>query len=72
MTEHRHTQVHIIFIEPDTGVLPVNSTAMVVGLLEFVVFEGVKSVLNKQLPCPKFLVKEVLNVVSMRVVMKGK
>ena len=26
MTEHTHTQVHIIFVEPDTGVLPVNST----------------------------------------------
>ena len=26
MTEHTHTQVHIIFLEPDTGVLPVNST----------------------------------------------
>ena len=49
-----------------------NSTAMVLRLLEFVVFEGVKSVLNKQLQCPKFLVKEVLNVVSMRVVMEGK
>ena len=35
---------------------------MVLSLLEFVVFEGVKSVLNKQLQYPKFLVKEVLNV----------
>ena len=59
-----HTQVHIIFVEPDTGVLPVNSAAMVLGLLEFVIFEGVKSVLNKQLQYPKFLVKEVLNVAS--------
>ena len=72
MTEHTHTQVHIIFIELDTGVLPVNSTAMVLGLLEFVVFEIEKSVLNKQLQYPKFLVKEVLNVGSMRVVMEGK
>ena len=59
-----HTQVHIIFVEPDTGVLPVSSAAMVLGLLEFVIFEGVKSVLNKQLQYPKFLVKEVLNVAS--------
>ena len=72
MTEHTHTQVHIIFIELDTGVLPVNSTAMVLGLLEFVIFEGVKSVLNKQIQYPKFLVKEVLNVGSIRVVMEGK
>ena len=72
MTEHTHTQVHIIFVEPDTGILPVNNTAMVLSLLEFVVFEGVKSVLNKQLQNPKFLVREVLNVGSMRVVMEGK
>ena len=71
MTEHRHTQVHIIFVGPDTGVLPVNSTAMILGLLEFVVFEGVKSVLNKQLQYPKFLVKEVLKIDSVRVVMEG-
>ena len=45
---------------------------MVLSLLEFVVFEGVKSVLNKQLQNPKFLVREVLNVGSMRVVMEGK
>ena len=49
-----------------------NSTAVVLGLLEFVVFEIEKSVLNKQLQYPKFLVKEVLNVGSMRVVMEGK
>ena len=48
MTEHTHTQVHNIFVEPDTGILPVNNTAMVLSLLDFVVFEGVKSVLNKQ------------------------
>ena len=72
MTEHTHTQVHIIFVEPDTGILPVNNTAMVLSLLEFVVFEGVKSVLNKQLQNPKFLVREVLNIGSMRVVMEGK
>ena len=45
---------------------------MVLGFLEFVVFEIEKSVLNKQLQYPKFLVKEVLNVGSMRVVMEGK
>ena len=72
VTEHTHTQVHNIFVEPDTGVLSVNSTAVVLGLLEFVVFEIEKSVLNKQLQYPKFLVKEVLNVGSMRVVMEGK
>jgi hypothetical protein len=72
MTEHTHTQVHIIFIEPDTGVLPVNSTAMVLGLQEFLVFKGVKIVLNKQLQYCKLLVKEVLNVGSMRMVMEGK
>lgn len=71
VTEHTHTQVHIIFVEPDTGVLPVNSTGMVLGLLEFVVFEGVKSVINKQLQYPKFLVKEVLKIDSMRVVIEG-
>ena len=49
-----------------------NSTAMVLGLQEFVVFEGVKIVLNKQLQYCKFLVKEVLNVGSMRMVMEGK
>ena len=72
MTGHIHTQVHIIFVEPDTGILPVHNTAMVLGLLEFVVFEGVESVLNKQLKNPKFLVKEVLNVGSIRVVIEGK
>ena len=72
MTEHTHTQVHNIFVEPDTGVLSVNSTAMVLGLQEFVVFEGVKIVLNKQLQYCKLLVKEVLNVGSMRMVMEGK
>ena len=72
MTEHTCTQLHIICVEPDTGISPVNSTAMVLGLLELVVFKGVKSVLNKQLQYPKFLVKEVLNVGSMRVVMEGK
>ena len=72
MTEYTNTQVHNIFVEPDTGILPVHNTAMVLGLLEFVVFEGVESVLNKQLKNPKFLVKEVLNVGSMRVVMEGK
>ena len=72
MTEHTHTQVHNIFVEPDTGVLSVNNTAMVLGLQEFVVFEGVKIVLNKQLQYCKLLVKEVLNVGSMRMVMEGK
>ena len=72
MTEHTHTQVHNIFVEPDTGVLSVNSTAMVLGLQEFLVFKGVKIVLNKQLQYCKLLVKEVLNVGSMRVVMEGK
>ena len=72
MTEHTRTQVHIICVDPDTGILPVNSTAVVLGLLEFVVFEIEKSVLNKQLQYPKFLVKEVLNVGSIRVVMEGK
>ena len=72
MTEHTHTQVHNIFVEPDTGVLSVNSTAMVLGLQEFVVFEGVKIVLNKQLQYCNLLVKEVLNVGSMRMVMEGK
>ena len=72
MTEHTHTQVHNIFVEPDTGVLSVNSTAMVLGLQEFLVFKGVKIVLNKQLQYCKLLVKEVLNVGSMRMVMEGK
>ena len=72
VTEHTHTQVHNIFVEPDTGILPVNNTAMVLSLLDFVVFEGVKSVLNKQWQNPKFLVREILNVGSMRVVTEGK
>ena len=72
VTEHTHTQVHNIFVEPDTGVLSVNSTAMVLGLQEFLVFKGVKIVLNKQLQYCKLLVKEVLNVGSMRMVMEGK
>ena len=72
MTEHTHTQVHNIFVEPDTGVLSVNSTDIVLGLQEFVVFECVKIVLNKQLQYCKLLVKEVLNVGSMRMVMEGK
>ena len=72
MTEYTNTQVHNIFVEPDTGFLSVKSKAMVLGLQEFVVFEGVESVLNKQLKNPKFLVKEVLNVGSIRVVIEGK
>ena len=72
MTEYTNTQVHYIFVEPDTGFLSVKSKAMVLGLQEFVVFEGVKIVLNKQLQYHKFLVKEVLNVSSMRMVTEGK
>ena len=49
MTEYTNTQVHNIFVEPDTGFLSVKSKAMVLGLQEFVVFEGVKIILNKQL-----------------------
>ena len=72
MTEYTNTQVHNIFVEPDTGFLSVKSKAMVLGLQEFLVFKGVKIVLNKQLQYCKLLVKEVLNVGSMRVVMEGK